>query len=102
MSGQRRDSMFKEKQINDLVSRLQLLLPQLNQRNSSRFLEEGDSGNPEFGRDQSTSKILQETLNHIRRLQKEVDDLSERLTQLMDSVDINDSDRRTLENFLQH
>ncbi|CAJ2670301.1 unnamed protein product [Trifolium pratense] len=94
MSGQRRDSMFKEKQINDLVSRLQLLLPQLNQRNSSRFLEEGDSGNPEFGRD--------ETLNHIRRLQKEVDDLSERLTQLMDSVDINDSDRRTLENFLQH
>ncbi|CAJ2670302.1 transcription factor PRE6-like isoform X2 [Trifolium pratense] len=87
MSGQRRDSMFKEKQINDLVSRLQLLLPQLNQRNSSR---------------QSTSKILQETLNHIRRLQKEVDDLSERLTQLMDSVDINDSDRRTLENFLQH
>jgi CRISPR/Cas system CSM-associated protein Csm2 small subunit len=51
---------------------------------------------------QSTSKILQETLNHIRRLQKEVEDLSERLTQLMDSVDINDSDRRTLENFLQH
>ncbi|WJX76312.1 hypothetical protein P8452_59751 [Trifolium repens] len=87
MSGQRRDSKFKEKQINDLVSRLQLLLPQLNERNNSR---------------QSTSKILQETLNHIRRLQKEVEDLSERLTQLMDSVDINDSDRRTLENILQH
>ncbi|WJX81788.1 hypothetical protein P8452_64629 [Trifolium repens] len=87
MSGQRRDSKFKEKQINDLVSRLQLLLPQLNQINNSR---------------QSTSKILQETLNHIRRLQKEVEDLSERLTQLMDSVDINDSDRRILENFLQH
>jgi len=51
---------------------------------------------------QPASKILQETLNHIRRLQKEVEDLSERLTQLMDSVDINDNDRRTLENFFQY
>lgn len=51
---------------------------------------------------QSASKILQETLNHIRRLQKEVEDLSERLTQLMDSVDFNDNDRRNLENFLQY
>ncbi|CAK8541531.1 unnamed protein product [Lathyrus sativus] len=89
MSDQRnsRDSKMKEKQINDLVSRLQLLLPQLNQRNTSR---------------QSASKILQETLNHIRRLQKEVEDLSERLTQLMDSVDFNDNDRRNLVNFLQY
>lgn len=51
---------------------------------------------------QSASKILQETLNHIRRLQKEVEEISEKLTQLMDSVDINDIDRRTLENFLQY
>jgi FtsZ-binding cell division protein ZapB len=51
---------------------------------------------------QSASKILQETLDHIRRLQKEVEDLSERLTQLMDSADINDNDRRTLENFFQY
>nr|XP_004515611.1 transcription factor PRE6-like [Cicer arietinum] len=90
MSGQRssRDSKFSEKQINELVSRLQLLLPQLNnQRNNSM---------------QSASKILQETLNHIRRLQKEVEEISEKLTQLMDSVDINDIDRRTLENFLQY
>lgn len=49
---------------------------------------------------QSASKILQETCCHIRKLQKEVEDLSERLTELMNSVDVSDIDRRTLQNFL--
>nr|KYP53719.1 hypothetical protein KK1_024293 [Cajanus cajan] len=50
---------------------------------------------------QSASKILQETCCHIRRLQEEVEQLSERLSELMDSVDISDIDRSTLQNFLQ-
>ncbi|XP_027351279.1 transcription factor PRE4-like [Abrus precatorius] len=89
MSGQRRSrsaSMFTENEINDLVLRLQVLLPQMNQRGNSK---------------QSASKILQETCCHIRRLQKEVEELSERLSELMDSVDISDIDRRTLQNFLR-
>ncbi|KAL1321394.1 hypothetical protein HN51_066187 [Arachis hypogaea] len=89
MSGQRSSttgSKLTENEINDLVSRLQVLLPHLNQRTNSKH---------------SMSKILQETCSHIRRLQKEVDDLSERLALLMDSMDISDVDRRVLENFLQ-
>ncbi|KAK7255882.1 hypothetical protein RIF29_29309 [Crotalaria pallida] len=88
MSGQRtsRASMFTDQnEINELVSRLQVLLPQLNQRNNSR---------------QSASKILKETCCHIQKLQKEVEDLSEKLTKLMDSMDISDIERRLLQDFL--
>ncbi|KAG4936543.1 hypothetical protein AAZX31_18G159300 [Glycine max] len=89
MSGQRRSSRtskFTEIEINELVSRLQVLLLQVNQRGNSR---------------QSASKILQETCCYIRKLQEEVEQLSERLSELMDSVDISDIDRRTLQNLLQ-
>ncbi|KAF1884050.1 hypothetical protein Lal_00013010 [Lupinus albus] len=83
-----KDSMFKDQNdINDLVSRLQLLLPQLNQRNNSRR--------------QPVSKILQETCSHIKNLQNAVEDLSEKLTKLMDSMDISDIDRKVIEDFLQ-
>ncbi|BAT84405.1 hypothetical protein LR48_Vigan03g134300 [Vigna angularis] len=87
MSGRRsRASKFSQNEINDLVSRLQLLLPQINQRDNSR---------------QSASKILKETCCHIRRLQEEVEQLSEKLSELMDSVDMNDIDRQILQNILQ-
>lgn len=35
----------------------------------------------------SASKVLQETCNYIRSLHREVDDLSDRLSQLLDSTD---------------
>ncbi|XP_010497842.2 PREDICTED: transcription factor PRE1-like, partial [Camelina sativa] len=35
----------------------------------------------------SASKVLQETCNYIRSLNREVDNLSERLSQLLESVD---------------
>jgi len=35
----------------------------------------------------SASKVLQETCNYIRKLHREVDNLSDRLSQLLDSVD---------------
>jgi len=35
----------------------------------------------------SASKVLQETCNYIRNLNREVDNLSERLSQLLESVD---------------
>ena len=37
----------------------------------------------------SAAKVLQETCSHIRRLHREVDDLSERLSELLDSADLN-------------
>ncbi|KAJ9140438.1 hypothetical protein P3X46_031087 [Hevea brasiliensis] len=66
-------SKITEDEINELILKLQALLPQLNQRQASRV---------------SVSKILKETCSYIRKLQREVDEVSERLSQLVDSVDI--------------
>ncbi|KAK8951193.1 Transcription factor bHLH135 [Platanthera zijinensis] len=62
-----------EEQINDLVSKLQALLPE------ARL---GDNDRPA-----SSGRVLQETCNYIRSLHQEVDDLSERLSELLESTD---------------
>ncbi|KAJ7956371.1 Transcription factor like [Quillaja saponaria] len=89
MSSNRREpkaaSKFTEDEIDELVSKLQALLPQLNQRTNSRA---------------SVSKILEETCSHIKRLQREVNGLSERLSRLIDFVDISDVDAETMRRFL--
>ena len=54
-----------------------------------------------FDGQQSATKILKETCCHIRRLQEEVEELSEKLSELMGSVDMNDIDRQILQNILQ-
>ncbi|XP_014495641.1 transcription factor ILI6 [Vigna radiata var. radiata] len=59
-------------QINDLVSKLQQLLPEIRERHSDKV---------------SASKVLQETCNYIRSLHREVDDLSERLSELLATTD---------------
>ncbi|CAN0901636.1 Transcription factor PRE4 [Linum grandiflorum] len=60
--------------INDLVFKLQVLLPQLNQNQqpSSRV--------------QASSIVLEETCSYIRKLEREVAELSGRLSQLLDST----------------
>ncbi|GAA0150623.1 basic helix-loop-helix transcription factor [Lithospermum erythrorhizon] len=68
-----RQSGITDDQISDLVSKLQQLVPEI--RNSSR------SGKV------SASKVLHETCNYIRNLHQEVDDLSERLSELLESAD---------------
>ncbi|OAY31014.1 transcription factor ILI3 [Manihot esculenta] len=74
-------SKLTEDEINELILKLQALLQQLDQRQTSRV---------------SASKILKETCSYIRKLQSEVDDLSERLSQLMDSMNINTVDIESL------
>ncbi|TKY73406.1 Transcription factor PRE3 [Spatholobus suberectus] len=59
-------------QINDLVSKLQQLLPEIRDRRSDKV---------------SASKVLQDTCNYIRSLHREVDDLSERLSELLATTD---------------
>ncbi|BAT79667.1 transcription factor PRE3-like [Vigna umbellata] len=59
-------------QINDLVSKLQQLLPEIRERRSDKV---------------SASKVLQETCNYIKSLHREVDDLSERLSELLATTD---------------
>ncbi|XP_059306721.1 transcription factor PRE3-like [Lycium ferocissimum] len=80
MSSRRRsnNSRFTQDEINDLVLKLQSLLPN---SSSSRC----NSGVP-------ASKILEETCNYIRMLHSEVDDLSEKLSQILASVDTDTAD----------
>ncbi|KAG2679212.1 hypothetical protein I3843_11G041100 [Carya illinoinensis] len=59
-------------QMNDLVSKLQQLLPEIRERRSDKV---------------SAATVLQETCNYIRSLHREVDDLSERLSGLLESSD---------------
>ncbi|KAL0003942.1 hypothetical protein SO802_011503 [Lithocarpus litseifolius] len=59
-------------QITDLVSKLQQLIPEIRNRRSDKA---------------SASKVLQETCNYIRSLHREVDDLSDRLSNLLATTD---------------
>ncbi|KAD5961092.1 hypothetical protein R6Q59_014077 [Mikania micrantha] len=61
-----------DEQIIELVSKLQQLLPELRTRRSTKA---------------SASKVLQETCNYVRSLHKEVDDLSDRLSRLLSTID---------------
>ncbi|XP_033509545.1 transcription factor PRE3-like [Nicotiana tabacum] len=65
-------SRITEDQINDLVSKLQQLLPELRNRSYDKV---------------SAARVLQETSNNIRNLLGEVDDLSEQLSQLLGTSD---------------
>ncbi|KAB1199298.1 Transcription factor PRE3 [Morella rubra] len=66
------NSRITEDQINDLVSKLQQLLPEIRERRSDKV---------------SAAKVLQETCNYIRSLHREVDDLSGRLSELLATTD---------------
>ncbi|XP_047944721.1 transcription factor PRE3-like [Salvia hispanica] len=70
-------SRITEDQINDLVSRLQQLLPEMHNRRSDK---------------KSATKVLQETCNYIRSLHREVDELSERLSELLENADTTQAD----------
>lgn len=65
-------SRITDDQITDLVSKLQQLIPEIRGRRSDKV---------------SASKVLQETCNYIRSLHREVDDLSDRLSELLESTD---------------
>ncbi|KAK6920861.1 Myc-type, basic helix-loop-helix (bHLH) domain [Dillenia turbinata] len=65
-------SRITDDQINDLVSKLQQLLPEIRDRCSDKV---------------SAARVLQETCNYIRSLHREVDDLSERLSELLATAD---------------
>ncbi|XP_010539967.1 PREDICTED: transcription factor PRE3 [Tarenaya hassleriana] len=65
-------SRISDDQINDLILKLQQLLPELRNRSSDKV---------------SAGRVLQETCNYIRNLHREVDDLSERLSELLANTD---------------
>ncbi|KAL6201126.1 PREDICTED: transcription factor bHLH135-like [Fragaria vesca subsp. vesca] len=63
---------IRDDQIIELVSKLRQLVPETRDRRSDQV---------------SASKVLQETCSYIRNLQREVEDLSERLSQLLATID---------------
>ncbi|XP_052196071.1 transcription factor PRE6 [Diospyros lotus] len=66
-------SRITDDQIIDIVSKLQQLVPEIRTRRRSHKV--------------SASEALQETCNYIRSLRREVDDLSERLSHLLATID---------------
>ncbi|KAH7834832.1 hypothetical protein Vadar_020118 [Vaccinium darrowii] len=78
-------STISDDQIADLVSKLQQLIPELHSRRSDKV---------------SASKVLQETCNYIRNLHREVDDLSDRLSELLASTDANSAQAAIIRSLL--
>ncbi|CAN6178697.1 unnamed protein product [Urochloa humidicola] len=74
MSSRRSRATVSEEEINELISRLQTLLPRARRRG---------------GNQASTTKLLKETCSYIKSLHREVDDLSDRLSELMATMDHN-------------
>ncbi|KAL9667859.1 hypothetical protein QQ045_002228 [Rhodiola kirilowii] len=66
-------SRISDDQIHDLVTKLQQLLTEIRRHSRS------DKA--------SAARVLQETCNYIRNLHQEVDDLSERLSELLANTD---------------
>ncbi|BAF19117.1 transcription factor ILI4 [Oryza sativa Japonica Group] len=67
-------SSVSEEEINELISKLQSLLPSSRRRGANQA---------------STTKLLKETCSYIKSLHREVDDLSDRLSDLMAGMDHN-------------
>ncbi|KAL0287829.1 UNVERIFIED_CONTAM: Transcription factor ILI5 [Sesamum calycinum] len=87
MSNRRaRVSRITEDEINDLILKLQALLPHSSSRSHSMV---------------SPSKIVKETCNYLKKLHKEVDDLSERLSQHLASGAITSIDADAIRTLLQ-
>ncbi|XP_043724275.1 transcription factor ILI3-like [Telopea speciosissima] len=68
-------SRITEDEINELILKLQAVIPKSTGRKVTTKA--------------SASKVLKETCNYIKKLHREVEDLSERLSALMASMDNN-------------
>ncbi|KAF5757781.1 putative transcription factor bHLH family [Helianthus annuus] len=68
---QTRPSRITDDQIADLIYKLQQLIPNDHRRKGS------------------SAKVLEETCSYVRSLQREVEDLSQRLSELLQSMDTN-------------
>ncbi|KAF8378416.1 hypothetical protein HHK36_029755 [Tetracentron sinense] len=78
-------SAITDDQINDLVSKLHQLLPEIRNRRSDTV---------------SAAKVLQETCNYIRSLHREVGDLSDRLSELLATAEINNAQAEIIRSLL--
>ncbi|KAE8706737.1 Transcription factor PRE4 [Hibiscus syriacus] len=78
-------SRISDDQIIELVSKLGQVLPEIGNSRSDKV---------------SASKVLQETCNYVRSLHKEVDDLSDRLSQLLATIDADSAEAAIIRSLL--
>ncbi|KAM7508037.1 hypothetical protein LguiA_018490 [Lonicera macranthoides] len=84
-SRQSSSSRITDDQIIQLVSKLQQHLPEIRSSRSDKV---------------SAPKVLQETCKYIRKLNKDVDDLSERLSQLLATMDADSAEASIIRNLI--
>ncbi|KAL4379022.1 hypothetical protein GQ457_02G011240 [Hibiscus cannabinus] len=92
-------SRISDDQIIELVSKLRQLLPEIRNSRSDKHqcLKKGRRVELLLV---SASKVLQETCNYIRSLHKEVDDLSDRLSQLLATIDADSAEAAIIRSLL--
>ncbi|WOK97608.1 hypothetical protein Cni_G06316 [Canna indica] len=84
-SRQSSSSRITDEQIIDLMSKLQAVLPEARLARNDRV---------------SAARVLQETCSHIRSLHREVDDLGERLSELLATTDISSAQAAVIRSLL--
>ncbi|XP_021286910.1 transcription factor ILI3-like [Herrania umbratica] len=84
--GSRASNKITDDELSALILNLQTLLPQPNRCRNGR---------------ESATQVLSETCSYIRKLQAEIDDLSERLSQCLGSMDMTSLDAEILRNLLR-
>ncbi|XP_042420367.1 transcription factor ILI5-like [Zingiber officinale] len=77
---------ISEEEIDELISKLRSLLPETRRRGASQV---------------SAAKLLKETCNYIRSLNREVDDLSDRLSAIMATMDTNSAEAEIIRSLLR-
>ncbi|KAL4581742.1 hypothetical protein LXL04_006270 [Taraxacum kok-saghyz] len=78
-------SKITDDQIIQLLSKLQQLVPEITNRRSNKA---------------SASKVLQDTCNYVRSLHREVDDLSDRLSQLLSTIDVDSPEASIIQSLI--
>ncbi|KAH0453843.1 hypothetical protein IEQ34_018167 [Dendrobium chrysotoxum] len=101
-------SRITDEQINELISKLQTLLPEARLHTNDR-VSNANNFVPhkellkfiQIVMVQATAaKVLQETCSYIRSLHREVDDLSERLSELLETTDNNSAQAAIIRSLL--
>ncbi|KAL5232342.1 hypothetical protein ABZP36_031118 [Zizania latifolia] len=104
-----------DEQIGDLVSKLQALLPEARLRTNDRVYASSSckhehcdgamagliiSLTTSLIEQVSSASVLQETCSYIRSLHREVDDLSDRLTELLAAADVSTAQAAVIRSLL--
>ncbi|XP_047336541.1 transcription factor PRE1-like [Impatiens glandulifera] len=93
-SGSSSSSRITDDEMINLISKLQQLLPEIPTSNTRTNRRTNHAK-------ASASKVLQETCNYIKNLHREVDDLSDRLSQLLSTIDADSTEAAIIRSLIE-